>query len=46
MALPRGRPISRATREVVAALKEICRDMIHKGVILTAPARSEPAWAG
>ena len=46
MALPRGRPISRATREVVAALKEICCDMIHNGVILTAPARSEPAWAG
>ena len=46
MALPRGRPISRATREVVATLKEICCDMIHNGVILTAPARSEPAWAG
>jgi len=46
MALPRGRPISRATREVVAALKEICRDMIRQGVILTAPARSEPAWTG
>jgi LysR family transcriptional regulator, nitrogen assimilation regulatory protein len=46
MALPRGRPVSRATREVVAALKEICRDMIHKEVILTAPARSQPAWAG
>ena len=46
MALPRGRPISRATREVVAALKEICCDMIHNGVILTAPARSEPAWTG
>ena len=46
MALPRGRPISRATREVVAALKDICRDMIHRGVILTAAARSQPAWAG
>ena len=46
MALPRGRPISRAAREVVAALKEICRDMIQRGVILTATARSQPAWAG
>ena len=46
MALPRGRPISRAAREVVAALKEICRDMIQRGVILTAAARSQPAWAG
>jgi LysR family nitrogen assimilation transcriptional regulator len=46
MALPRGRPISRASREVVAALKEICRDMIQRGVILTAAARSQPAWAG
>jgi LysR family transcriptional regulator, nitrogen assimilation regulatory protein len=46
MALPRGRPVSRATREVVAALKEICRDMIDKGIILTAPGRSQPAWAG
>jgi LysR family nitrogen assimilation transcriptional regulator len=46
MALPRGRPISRATREMVAALKEICRELINTGVILTAPARSQPAWAG
>jgi len=46
IALPRVRPVSRATREVVAALKEICRDMIHKGVILTAPVRARPAWAG
>jgi LysR family transcriptional regulator, nitrogen assimilation regulatory protein len=46
IALPRGRPTSRATREVVAALKDICRDMILKGVILTAAARSQPAWAG
>jgi LysR family nitrogen assimilation transcriptional regulator len=37
MALPRGRPVSRATREVVAVLKEVCRDMIRDGVILTAP---------
>ena len=45
MALPRGRPVSRATREVVAALKEICRDMIRKGIILTAPGRLQPTWA-
>jgi LysR family transcriptional regulator, nitrogen assimilation regulatory protein len=46
MALPRGRPVSRATREVVAALKDICRDMIQKGIILTAPGRLQPTWAG
>jgi LysR family nitrogen assimilation transcriptional regulator len=46
MALPRARPVSRATREVVAALKEICRDMIRDGIILTAPGRREPAWGG
>ena len=46
VALPRGRPVSRATREVVAALKEICRDLIQEGMILTAPGRLQPAWAG
>ena len=46
LALPRGRPVSRATREVVAALKDICRDMIQKGIILTAPGRLQPTWAG
>jgi LysR family nitrogen assimilation transcriptional regulator len=40
MALPRGRPVSRATREVVAALKEVCRELIHEGIILTAPGRA------
>jgi LysR family transcriptional regulator, nitrogen assimilation regulatory protein len=40
VALPRGRPISRAAREVVTILKEICRDLIRKGFILTAPAHS------
>jgi LysR family transcriptional regulator, nitrogen assimilation regulatory protein len=43
IALPRARPVSRATREVIAALKDICRDMIDKDVILTAPGRSRPA---
>jgi LysR family nitrogen assimilation transcriptional regulator len=37
MALPRGRPVSRATREVVTALKEICRELIRDSIILTAP---------
>jgi LysR family nitrogen assimilation transcriptional regulator len=46
MALPRGRPVSRATREVVTALREICRELIQKGAILTAPARLQPTWAG
>jgi LysR family nitrogen assimilation transcriptional regulator len=36
LALPRGRPISRATRETVALLKEICRDLIRDGIIRTA----------
>jgi LysR family nitrogen assimilation transcriptional regulator len=43
MALPRGRPVSRATREVVAALKDICRDLIQKGTILTVSGRSRSA---
>jgi LysR family nitrogen assimilation transcriptional regulator len=46
VAVPRGRPVSRATREVIAALKEVCRDLIQKGMILTAPGRPQPAWAG
>ena len=39
LALPRGRPVSRATREAIAALKKICRALIDDGIILTAPAR-------
>jgi len=35
LALPRGRPVSRATREAVAVLKEVCADLIDKGKILT-----------
>jgi LysR family nitrogen assimilation transcriptional regulator len=44
MALPRARPVSRATREVVAALKEVCRELIRDGIILTVArqARSAP----
>ena len=40
LALPRGRPVSRATREMVAALKEVCGSLIRDGTILTAAARS------
>jgi LysR family nitrogen assimilation transcriptional regulator len=39
LALPRGRPVSRATREAVATLKEVCGSLIHGGKILTAQAR-------
>lgn len=39
LALPRGRPVIRATREAIAALKTICRALIDDGIILTAPAR-------
>ncbi|WP_426434623.1 LysR family transcriptional regulator [Bradyrhizobium genosp. P] len=35
LALPRGRPITRATREAVAGLKEICGILIREGKILT-----------
>jgi LysR family nitrogen assimilation transcriptional regulator len=40
LALPRGRPVSRATREVVAALKEVCSNLIDDGKILTMPTRA------
>ncbi len=43
LALPRGRPVSRATREVVAALKEVCREQIRDGTILTATGRIRAA---
>ena len=36
LALPRGRPVSRATRETVTLLKEICRDLIRDGIIRVA----------
>jgi LysR family nitrogen assimilation transcriptional regulator len=39
LALPRGRPVSRATRETVAALKEVCRGLIAEGKILAPVAR-------
>jgi LysR family nitrogen assimilation transcriptional regulator len=40
LALPRGRPVSRATSEAIAALKEVCASLIRDGSILTAPART------
>jgi LysR family nitrogen assimilation transcriptional regulator len=36
LTLPRGRPVSRATREVASALKGICDDLIRAGIIRTA----------
>jgi LysR family nitrogen assimilation transcriptional regulator len=40
LALPRGRPASRATKEAVTALKEVCASLIREGKILTAPSRA------
>ena len=42
LALPRGRPVSRATREAVIALKEACKDLVREGKILTVPQRKKP----
>lgn len=39
LALPRGRPVSRATREAVTVLKEACKDLVREGKILTVPQR-------
>ena len=36
LALPRGRPVSRATREVFAGLRQVCQDLIDEGKILVA----------
>jgi LysR family nitrogen assimilation transcriptional regulator len=38
LALPRGRPVSRATRETVATLQEVCRSLIREGRILVSKA--------
>ena len=40
LALPRGRPVSRATREAIGVLKKVCSGLIDEGKILTAPARA------
>jgi LysR family nitrogen assimilation transcriptional regulator len=39
LALPRGRPVSRATREVFAGLMQVCQDLIDAGKILVAKPR-------
>jgi LysR family transcriptional regulator, nitrogen assimilation regulatory protein len=39
LALPRGRPVSWATREAVAALKEVCKDLVREGKILVTSQR-------
>lgn len=39
LALPRARPVSRATREAIAVLKKVCASLIDEGKILTAPMR-------
>jgi LysR family nitrogen assimilation transcriptional regulator len=36
LALPRGRPASRATREVFTGLRQVCQDLIQEGKILIA----------
>lgn len=41
LALPRGRPVTRATRETVAALEKICKTLIADGKILVAPPRRQ-----
>ena len=40
LALPRGRPVSRATREVFAGLLQVCQDLIDEGKILVAGPRA------
>jgi LysR family nitrogen assimilation transcriptional regulator len=39
LALPRGRPVSRATREVFTGLMQVCQDLIDEGKILVAKPR-------
>jgi len=40
LAQPRGRPVSRATREAVTVLKEACKDLVREGKILTVQRRT------
>jgi LysR family nitrogen assimilation transcriptional regulator len=40
LALPHGRPISRATRETAALVKEICGELIKNGIIRSAPRKA------
>jgi LysR family nitrogen assimilation transcriptional regulator len=39
LALPRGRPVSRATREVFTGLMQVCQDLVEEGKILVAKPR-------
>lgn len=39
LALPRGRPVSRATREVFTGLMQVCQDLVDEGKILIAKPR-------
>jgi LysR family nitrogen assimilation transcriptional regulator len=39
LALPRGRPVSRATREVFTGLMQVCQDLVDGGKILVAKPR-------
>jgi LysR family nitrogen assimilation transcriptional regulator len=39
LALPRGRPVSRATREVFTALMQVCQDLVDEGKIMVAKPR-------
>jgi LysR family nitrogen assimilation transcriptional regulator len=39
LALPRGRPVSRATREVFTGLMQVCQDLVDEGKILVAKPR-------
>jgi LysR family nitrogen assimilation transcriptional regulator len=41
LALPRGRPTSRATRETTTALKRVCQGLIKEGKILVSSSRSK-----
>jgi LysR family transcriptional regulator, nitrogen assimilation regulatory protein len=45
LALPRRHPVSRATREAIAALKAICRTLIEDGKIRVAQARAQKQLA-
>jgi LysR family nitrogen assimilation transcriptional regulator len=39
LALPRGRPVSRATREVFTGLMQVCQNLVDEGKILVAKPR-------
>jgi LysR family nitrogen assimilation transcriptional regulator len=39
LALPRGRPVSRATREVFTGLMQVCQDLVDEGKILVCKPR-------